>query len=57
MAMTRCCDHANEERYGGAIEALDASGKMGSAAALPAIRFINRVIDNRLYPIVSVCDS
>jgi hypothetical protein len=33
-AMTKRYDHANQERYGGAIEALDASGKMGSAAAL-----------------------
>ena len=29
-------DHANEERYGGAIEALDAAGKTGSAEALAA---------------------
>jgi hypothetical protein len=48
---------AMNKRYDGAIEALDASGKIGSAAALSAIRLINRVIDNRLYPIVSVCDS
>jgi hypothetical protein len=27
MAMTKRYDHANEERYGGAIEALDEAGK------------------------------
>ena len=27
MAMTKRYDHANEERYGAAIEALDAAGK------------------------------
>ena len=31
MAMTKCYDHANEERYGAAIEALNAAGKTGSA--------------------------
>jgi hypothetical protein len=39
MAMTKRYDHANEERYGGAIEALDAAGKTGSAAALAATRW------------------
>ena len=29
-------DHANEERYGAATEALDAAGKTGSAEALAA---------------------
>ena len=29
MAMTKGYDHANEERYGGAIEALDEAGKIG----------------------------
>ena len=32
-------DHANEERYGGAIEALDAAGKTGKAEALAAARW------------------
>ena len=36
MAMTKRYDHANEERYGGAIEALDAAGKTSSAEALAA---------------------
>ena len=31
MAMTKRYDHANEERYGAAIEALDEAGKTGSA--------------------------
>ena len=39
MAMTKRYDHANEERYGGAIEALDAAGKTGSAEALGAARW------------------
>ncbi len=30
MAMTKRYDHANEERYGEAIEALDEAGKTGS---------------------------
>jgi hypothetical protein len=30
MAMTKRYDHANEERYGAAIEALDEAGKTGS---------------------------
>ena len=36
MAMTKRYDHANEERYGAAIEALDAAG---SAEALAAARW------------------
>ena len=36
MAMTKRYDHSNEERYGAAIEALDAAGKTGSAEALAA---------------------
>jgi hypothetical protein len=39
MAMTKRSDHANEERYGAAIEALDAAGKTGSAEALAAARW------------------
>ena len=39
MAMTKRYDHANEERYGGAIEALDEAGKTGSAEALAAARW------------------
>ena len=42
MAMTKCYDHANEERYGGAIEALDEAGKTGSAEALAAARWNQR---------------
>ena len=42
MAMTKRYDHANEERYGGAIEALDAAGKTGSAEALAAARWKQR---------------
>ena len=34
MAMTKHYDHANEERYGRAIEALDEVGKTSSAEAL-----------------------
>ena len=37
MAMTKRYDHANEERYGGAIEALDEAGKTGGAEALAAV--------------------
>jgi hypothetical protein len=37
--MTKRYDHANEERYGAAIEALDAAGKTGSAEALAAARW------------------
>jgi len=36
MAMTKRYDHANEERYGAAIEALDKAGKTSSAEALAA---------------------
>ena len=36
MAMTKRKDHANEERYGAAIEGLDAADKTGSAEALAA---------------------
>ena len=32
-------DHANEERYGGAIEALEKAGKTGKAEALAAARW------------------
>ncbi len=39
MAMTKRYDHANEERYGEAIEALDEAGKTGSAEALAAARW------------------
>ncbi len=39
MAMTKRYDHANEERYGGAIEALDEAGKTGSAEAAAAARW------------------
>ena len=39
MAMTKRYDHANEERYGGAIEALAEAGKTGSAEALAAPRW------------------
>ena len=36
MAMTKRYDHANEERYSAAIEALDAAGKTSSAEAFAA---------------------
>jgi len=39
MAMTKRYDHANEERYGAAIEALGAAGKTGSEEALVAARW------------------
>ena len=39
MAMTKRYDHANEERYGAAIEALDAAGKTSIAEALAAARW------------------
>ena len=39
MAMTKRYDHANEERYGAAIEALDAAGKTSSAEALAAAKW------------------
>ena len=35
-------DHANEERYGGAIEALEEAGKAGKAEALAAARCKHR---------------
>ena len=38
MAMTKRYDHANEERYGTAIEALDEAGKTRSTEALAAAR-------------------
>ncbi len=37
MAMTKRYNHANEERYGGAIEALDEAGKTSSAEASAAV--------------------
>ncbi len=39
IAMTKRYDHANEERYGAAIEALDAAGKTGNPEALAAARW------------------
>ena len=42
MAMTKRYDHANEERYGAAIEALDEAGKTGSAEALAAAYIIGQ---------------
>ena len=39
MAMTKRYDHVNEERYGGAIEALDEAGKTGKAEALASVRW------------------
>ena len=39
MAMTKRYDHVNEERYGAAIEALDAAGKTSSSEALAAARW------------------
>ena len=42
MAMTKRYDLANEERYGGAIEALDEAGKTGSAEALAEARWKQR---------------
>ena len=39
MAMTKRYDHANEERYGATIEALDKAGKTSSAEALAAARW------------------
>jgi len=38
MAITKPYDHANEERYSAAIEALDAAGKTSSVEALAAAR-------------------
>ncbi len=42
MAMTKSYDHANEERYGGAIEALDEACKTGKAEALAGARWKQR---------------
>ena len=42
VGLSRRYDHANEERYGGAIEALDEAGKTGSAEALAAARWNQR---------------
>jgi len=39
MAMTKRYDHANEGRYGAAIEGLDAAGKTSGAEALAAARW------------------
>ena len=39
MAMTKRYDHAHEERYGGAIEALDKVAKRNSAEVLAAARW------------------
>ena len=39
MAMTKRYDHANEERYGAAIEALDAAGKTSSSEELATARW------------------
>ena len=39
MAMTKRYNHANEERYGAAIEALDKAGKTSSVEALAATRW------------------
>ena len=39
MEMTKRYDHANEERYGGAIEALDDAGRTGKAEALAAAKW------------------
>jgi len=41
-SMTKRYDHANEERYGAAFEALDAVGKTGNAEALAAARWKQR---------------
>ena len=42
MAMTKRYDHANEERYGGAIKALDEAGETGKAEALAAARWTQK---------------
>ena len=47
MAMTKRYDHANEERYGAAIEALDKAGKTSSAEALAAASEANATASNR----------
>jgi hypothetical protein len=39
MAMTKRYDHANEQRYGAAIEALDAAGKTANAETLAAAKW------------------
>ena len=39
MAMTKRYDHAHEERYGGAIEALDKVAKRNSAEVIAAARW------------------
>ena len=39
LAMIKRYDHANEERYGGAIEALDKAGDTSRAEALAAARW------------------
>ena len=39
MVMTKRYDRANKERYGAAVEALDAAGKTSSAEALAAARW------------------
>jgi len=39
MSMTKRYDHANEERYGGAIEALDEAVKTSKAESLAATRW------------------
>ena len=39
MSMTKRYDHANEERYGGAIEALDETGKTGKAEVVAAAKW------------------
>jgi len=39
LAMTKRYDHADEERYGGATEALDEAGKASKAEALAAARW------------------
>ena len=42
MSMTKLYDHANEERYGEAIEALDEADKTGKTEALAAARWKHR---------------
>ncbi len=37
MAIPKRYDHANEERYGGAIEALDEAGKTGKTGKAEAL--------------------
>ena len=43
MAMAKRYDHANEEQYGAAFEALHAAGKTSNAEALPAARWKPRL--------------